>query len=136
LISLLDSLPQNALSQLVSANIPFISPLAKNRIKKDVKESEIKPPTNVDKLKDRQNREKEQLKIKQDRELERARLQDFQKKETDRKLKDKQKQLEKQTKKQEDVQPPIEDDESKIFEYLEDGTLELVQAYKKSLQSS
>ena len=40
LITLLNSLPQDKLKSLASANIKFISPLAKNRIKKEVKEDD------------------------------------------------------------------------------------------------
>jgi hypothetical protein len=97
-------------------------------------EEDIKQPTNVDKTRDRQEREKEQLKVKQTRELEKAREQDFKKKEQDRKVKERQKQLEKQTKKQENTQLDFGKESENIFEYLEDGTLELVKSYKKSLQ--
>ena len=97
-------------------------------------EEDIKQPTNADKTRERQEREKEQLKIKQTRELEKAREQDFKKKEQDRKVKDRQKQLEKQTKKQENIELDFGKDSENIYEYLEDGTLELVKSYKKSLQ--
>lgn len=40
LIALLDNLPQDHLKQLASADIKFISPLAKNRIKKSVSEAD------------------------------------------------------------------------------------------------
>ena len=97
-------------------------------------EEDIKQPTNADKTRERQEREKEQLKIKQTRELEKAREQDFKKKEQDRKIKDRQKQSEKQTKKQENIELDFGKDSENIYEYLEDGTLELVKSYKKSLQ--
>ena len=40
LIALLDNLPQDHLKQLAASDIKFISPLAKNRIKKSVAESD------------------------------------------------------------------------------------------------
>lgn len=97
-------------------------------------EEDIKQPTNVDKTRERQEREKEQLKIKQTRELEKAREQDFKKKEQDKKTKERQKQLEKETQKRENIELDFGKDQSNIYEYLEDGTPELVKAYKKSLQ--
>lgn len=45
LITLLDNLPQDHLKQLASADIKFISPLAKNRIKKSVAEAKYSQKT-------------------------------------------------------------------------------------------
>lgn len=80
-----------------------------------------------DRVAERQRREKEALKIRQNRERERAREQDFRKKAADRKAKEIKKNVERQAK-QEDVE--ITQD---VVEYLEDGTDELVAAYKKNL---
>lgn len=84
-------------------------------------------PDAEDRVRERQAREKEALKIRQERERERAREQDFRKKAAERKAKDTKKKIERQSK-QEDVDPTQE-----VNEYLEDGTDELVNTYKKNL---
>jgi hypothetical protein len=84
-------------------------------------------PDAEDRVRERQQREKEALKIRQNRERERAREQDFRKKAAERKAKDTKKNIERQAK-QEDVDPNQE-----VNEYLEDGTDELVHTYKKNL---
>lgn len=89
-----------------------------------------KPPTAADQVKDRHEREKEQLKIKQDRESAAARERDFKKKESEKRAKEQQKAAEKRAQTREDLD--LNSDEN-ITEYLEDGTDELVDAYKKSL---
>jgi hypothetical protein len=90
-----------------------------------------KPPTAADQVKDRHEREKEQLKLKQDRESAAARERDFKKKEAEKQAKEQQKAAEKRAQQREDVD--VNQNDENLTEYLEDGTEELVDAYKKSL---
>lgn len=86
----------------------------------------------TDKTRVRHAREKESLISKQNKELEKARLQDFQTKERERKAKAQKKLLDKQiSSRKEDVE--VSDTNTELTEYLEDGTDELVSAYKKEL---
>ena len=89
-----------------------------------------KPKTTVDVTRDRQKKEKEELKIRQDREMSKAREQDFKKKEqerTDAENKKRAQQAAKDAQKSEEV---CSEHGELIPEYLEDGTLTLVRAYK------
>lgn len=88
-----------------------------------------KPPTMVDKARERQNREKEELKNRQSKELEKARQDDFRKKEAENRQKEAQRRAELAAKKQESVDPE-ENAAEYVPEYLEDGTLVLVKNYK------
>lgn len=88
-----------------------------------------KPPTSVDKARDRQTREKEELRTRQARELEKARQDDFRKKEAETRQKEAQKKAELAAKKQESVDSD-ENAAEYVPEYLEDGTLVLVKTYK------
>jgi hypothetical protein len=88
-----------------------------------------KPPSNADKVKERQQREKDELKTRQERDLARAREQDFNKKEMDRRTELAKKKSEQDAKKQESVEG---DDAEYVPEYLEDGTLVLVRTYKST----
>lgn len=97
---------------------------------KEAAKGEYDAPSAEDRTRERQRREKEAQKIRQNRELERAREQDFRKKAQDRKNADIKKNLERLGKK-EDVIP--DEDLEQVAEYLEDGTDELVAAYKKNL---
>lgn len=92
------------------------------------KEKSNKPPTSVDKARERQDREKDELKTRQARELEKARQDDFRKKEADIRQKEAQKRAELAAKKQESVES--DDKAEYVPEYLEDGTLVLVKNYK------
>lgn len=89
-----------------------------------------RPPNQVDKTRERQDREKEELKTRQTRELEKARQDDFRKKESERRQKDAQKQAERIAKKQESLDSDENSDVEYVPEYLEDGTLVLVKNYK------
>lgn len=102
------------LKQILEATTPQI---AKN-----------KPPTATDQVRKRHDREKKELKIKQNREAEKARERDFRAKEQERRSKEQQKAAQ-QAAKSEDID--FGENQENIYEYLEDGTLELVQAYKK-----
>lgn len=90
---------------------------------------EYKSPSAEDRARERIGREKEAAKIRQNREIERAKEQDFRKKTAERKAKDVKKNLERLGK-NEDV---VQDDSETVNEYLEDGTDELVNSYKKAL---
>ena len=90
--------------------------------------SKPKVATAVDVTRQRQDREKQQMKIRQSRELAKAREQDFRKKEMERRSQEQQKMAKQRTESIEiDFGPNLEN----VYEYLEDGTLELVNAYKK-----
>lgn len=84
---------------------------------KALEEQSDSVPTNVEKAKERHDREKEQLTRKQELEKQRAREADFRAKEAKRKLEMQRKEAERRNK--------------QVNEYLEDGTDELVAAYKK-----
>lgn len=88
-----------------------------------------KVKTNISKTRDQHDRQKADLRAKQQKDMQKARLLDLQKKETERAKKEAERNLKKNV--SEDI---ITVDETKIdvFEYLEDGTLKLVQAYKKA----
>lgn len=98
---------------------------------KFLKEAEIKQPSVADKTRERQEREKEQMRANHERQMSQARQQDFRQKEMERKRAEQQKSAEKLASKKESIQFGENFDE--IYEYLEDGTYELVNAYKKSL---
>lgn len=90
---------------------------------------DYKSPDAEDRARERIRREKDAAKVRQNREIERAREQDFRKKTADRKEKDIKRKLDKLGKAEE-----IElDDSEPVNEYLEDGTDELVNSYKKAL---
>lgn len=82
----------------------------------------------------RQAREKEQLKIRQSRELSRAREQDFRAKEAERRSAEQKKMNQQRLTKSESLELEFDFglNNENIYEYLEDGTLKLVQAYKKA----
>lgn len=87
-------------------------------------------PSAQDRVRERNRREKDALKIRQNRELERAREQDFRKKAADRKAAD----VKRATEKLGESDSQIVDDPNAepVNEYLEDGTDELVSAYRKN----
>lgn len=90
-----------------------------------------KPPTQVDRTRERQAREKDELRANQAKELEKAREDDFRKKEAETRQKEAEREAERKAKQQESV----DSDENKaeyVPEYLEDGTLVLVKTYKAS----
>ena len=89
-----------------------------------------KPPNQVDKARERQDREKEELRTRQGRELEKARQDDFRKKESEKRQKDAQKQAERTAKTQESLESDESGEVEYVPEYLEDGTLVLVKNYK------
>lgn len=93
-----------------------------------------KPPTQVDKARDRQNREKEELRVRQARELAKAREDDFRKKESERRQKEAQKAAALSAKKNQQNEESSESENQNpaeyVPEYLEDGTLVLVKTYK------
>ena len=93
--------------------------------------AETKPPTNAERTKERQDREKEDLKSRQEREMSRAREQDFNKKEMERRTELAKKKAEQDAKKQESTDVEVDAAEY-VPEYLEDGTLVLVRSYKSS----
>lgn len=93
--------------------------------------TDTKPPTNSDKVRERQKREKDELKARQERELARAREQDFNKKEMERRTELAKKKAEQDAKKQEATDVETDDAEF-VPEYLEDGTLVIVRTYKSS----
>lgn len=88
----------------------------------------IKPPSTVDKTRDKQDRENDEIKARHDREMEKAREADFRQKENERKQKQIQKDAEKNAKQQESTEE--DSDVEYVPEYLEDGTLVLVKTYK------
>lgn len=89
-----------------------------------------KPPTAVDKARDRQTREKEEMRARQQRELQKAREDDFKKKESETRQKEAQKRAQMAAKTQESLDAEGGDDAEYVPEYLEDGTLVLVKTYK------
>lgn len=90
---------------------------------------EYKSPSAEDRVRERVRREKEAAKIRQNREIERAKEQDFRKKVADRKAKEIKHNLDKLGKTEQMDQADTET----VNEYLEDGTDELVNSYKKAL---
>ena len=102
-------------------------------MKKILKEAETnKKPSNADIIRQRQQREKEQMKIRQSRELAKAREQDFKSKELERRSLE-QKKMNQQRAKMESNEIDFGLKNENIYEYLEDGTIELVKAYKKAV---
>lgn len=95
-----------------------------------VEKGDFSPPTAVDKVRDRINREKESDAERYSRELQRAKEQDFRKKLADTKAKQIKKNIAKSGKAEETELPTTSDS---VNEYLEDGTDELVNSYKNCL---
>lgn len=87
----------------------------KQYLAEDTKEG---PPTASDRAKDKHSREKEELTKRQDKEKEKAREDDFRKKESERRR---------------EIQKRESERRAKQNEALEDGTDELVAAYKKEV---
>ena len=104
--------------------------LKKKIIKEEPKAD--KKITAVDVTRQRQNREKEQLKIRQARELARAREQDFRAKEVERRSTEQKKMNQQRLTKSESLEFDFGINNDNVYEYLEDGTLKLVQSYKKA----
>lgn len=91
-----------------------------------------KKDTQSFKTSERQRREKEALIIKHEREKAAAREADFRKKEAERKLELQRKAAAKQ---QNEEIIDFSENTDCVYEYLEDGTIQLVKAYEKSLKS-
>lgn len=91
---------------------------------------DYKPPSAEDRVRERIRREKEATREKQNREIDRAKEQDFRKKVADRKASELRADL-KKLGKSEDAE--VDADLEPVNEYLEDGTDDLVNAYKKCL---
>jgi hypothetical protein len=90
-----------------------------------------KPKTASDTTRERQKREKQQLQIRQARELAAAREQDFKRKESEKRAAEQKKLAQQRITASEALELDFGPENKNVYEYLEDGTFDLVKNYKK-----
>lgn len=90
-----------------------------------------KPKTASDVTRERQKREKQQLQVRQARELAKAREQDFKTKEAEKRAAEQRKLAQQRATASESLELNFGPENENVYEYLEDGTFELVSTYKK-----